>query len=124
MHSFSEQLMSAAFAMNSLRQEAPNPAISFVTLRTSQGENFCGMDRESFLGLHHRAEQTGLDKTDILTAMPFRSTPFAGLDLQVAPKDRCMPEILEVNVSMVCLELCRCGDSVRKVDIRMSSIEL
>jgi hypothetical protein len=124
MNSFSEQLMSAVFAMHKFRQEVPAPAISFITLRTMQGENYCQLSREDFLGLHHRSYETGLDKTDILTGMPFRSTAFKELDLRAAPSERCLLSILSVNISRVCQEKCRCGESIRRVDIRLSPIEM
>jgi hypothetical protein len=124
MHSFSEQLMSATFAMNQLRQEPPDPGMSFVTLRTLQGEKYCRLSREDFLGLHHRIYETGLDKTDILTGMPYRSTTPSGLDLRASASERCMEDVLNVNVTKVCQEHCRCGESVRRVDIRQSPVEM
>lgn len=124
MNSFSEQLMSAVFAMHNFQQQVPLPAISFITLRTMQGENYCRLSRGDFLALHHRSYETGLDKTDILTGMPYRSTAFNGLDLQAAPSERCLSGILSVNISRVCQEKCRCGESIRRVDIRHSPIEM
>ena len=124
MHSFSEQLMSATFAMHQLRQESPDPGMSFVTLRTLQGERFCRLSREEFLSLHHRVYETGLDKTDILTGMPFRSTTPSGLDLRASASERCVSDVVNMNVTRVCHEFCRCGESVRRVDIRQSPVEM
>jgi len=46
MHSFSEKLMAAAFAMNNFTQINPEPKMSFITLRTRLGIFYCSKTRE------------------------------------------------------------------------------
>jgi hypothetical protein len=38
--------------------------------------------------------------------------------------DRCGSELNNINISFACDQLCKCGDSLRKVDVTSSSVEL
>ena len=38
--------------------------------------------------------------------------------------ERCGSELNNINISLACNQLCKCGDSLRKVDVTSSSVEL
>ena len=44
--------------------------------------------------------------------------------MQASFIDRCGSELDNINISFACDRLCKCGDSLRKVDVTSSSVEL
>jgi hypothetical protein len=110
-NSLSEVILHGRIASRNISQLNPDPLFSFITLRTRVAIDYCRMTRFEFIETHKKPG-SGLDKSDILTGIPYRSTPLVGFDLVANPVQRC-GNSSSVNVTEVCLILCRCGPSLR-----------
>ncbi len=91
--------------MNDLILLNPDPIFSFVTLRTDQAENYCNMNRNSFV-LSHRDPNSGLGKHDIMTAIEKFSGPIYPNDL-INSTSRCGDFVLNYKLA----DLCKVGGS-------------
>lgn len=69
-----------------------------------------------------------LDKSDILTAMPFRSTPLKDFDFRSSSEERCGRASSTLNVSFLCSPLsilpCHCGQSTRSPNNKNYATEM